>query len=290
MKKWMLIMGCALVVLMVGTAVAAWEDEGEEDEYGGITEEIWCELTACTGDDEMTDDTNDEEGFSLLDDSEAWGCCEYVRVGDGTWRCHCTEPVPVSSYPTATAFYVGRNANQSDPYDLIAVKGTYLSGWSFSVCGGCQKDYMERLLVWGIDSASFGPDNIRFIDQVVTYGNGSFTTWWSSQDYWDSVTAAGLGGVDRMTGSPQADWLFGGAGNDSVSGAAGDDSIWGVDGNDTLYGNDGDDFLYGGSGNDSLFGQNGNNSLWGDANTDYCHCGGTGYGDPTTCETIVDCD
>jgi hypothetical protein len=253
MKKWMLIMGCALVVLMVGTVVAAWEDEAEEDEYGGITEEIWCELTACTGDDM---DADDKPGVAPLDDPWAWGCCEYQRVGDGTTRCFCEEPDPGGGGSvSATAFFVGRNGAANPTYDLIAVKGTRVSStWSYSVCGGCQKQYMDRLLIWGIDSSSYGTDYLRFIDENITYGNGTFTTWWPSQNYWLSVTAAGRAGSDSITGSRQADWLFGGDGNDSLWGMGGYDWLWGLSG------------------------------------TDYCNCGGGWGEDSPSCDTEVNCD
>jgi len=269
MKKCMGIMGCALVALMVGTAVVAWSGEDDEEEYEGMTEEIWCEITACTADDTGADE---ETGWGLLSDPPAWGCCEFQHVPDGTTRCFCEEPVPGGGAPvSATAFYVGRNGAKSDPYTLLAVKGTKSgSTWSYSVCGGCQKQYMDRLLVWGIDSASYGSDNIKFINGDVTYGNGVFTSWWSSQDYWLSATAAGRGGNDKITGSPQSDILYGGSGDDIIWGGRGDDKLYGVSGNNYLYGQNGVDRLFGG------------------ADTDYCDCGG-GEADGN-CDTKVNCD
>ena len=293
MKKWMVVIGCALVVLMVGTVVAAWEGEAEEDEYEGITEEIWCELTACTGDDAMNDDVTDDEGFYPLSAPVAWGCCEYAKLADGTYRCHCTEPVPGLGLPvTATAFYVGRTSEVDPTYDLIAVKGMRVSGvWSYSVCGGCEKQDDCRVLVWGIDSAAYGTDYLTLVDANVTYGDGSFTTWWAS--YWTSVTVAGLAGVDQITGSRQSDWLFGGTGDDRIYGLTGNDTLWGVEDDDTLYGGDNNDSLYGGIGDDSLWGGYGSDFLHGgdEVSGDYCNCEGSSDPAAWDCEgTVYNCD
>ena len=95
-----------------------------------------------------------------------------------------------------------------------------------------------------------------------------------------------LDGDDTVTGSADADVLWGDAGADSLAGGAGGDYLRGNGGNDTLDGgadgdfvngnedNDrvsggaGDDFVRGGQGNDELFGDDGNDVLCGDFGTD----------------------
>ena len=61
-------------------------------------------------------------------------------------------------------------------------------------------------------------------------------------------------GIENVTGSAFADWIFGSAGADTLSGNAGNDNLNGGAGNDTLNSGDGDDRLTGGSGNDILSG------------------------------------
>jgi Ca2+-binding RTX toxin-like protein len=59
-------------------------------------------------------------------------------------------------------------------------------------------------------------------------------------------------GDDTITGSPQADDLFGGAGNDTILGGAGVDVLAGGDGNDALDGDAGADQGFGGGGSDTF--------------------------------------
>lgn len=100
-------------------------------------------------------------------------------------------------------------------------------------------------------------------------------------------------GDDRVTGSDQAEDIFGGQGNDTLSGAGGNDTITdtlgnntinGGDGNDTITGgigqltangNGGNDILIGGIGDDRLSGGTGSDFLQGDAD------GGIFFGDDT---------
>jgi hypothetical protein len=58
------------------------------------------------------------------------------------------------------------------------------------------------------------------------------------------------------------------AGNDTISGTVNADNLYGGAGNDTISGNDGNDTLYGGSGNDVLIGGGGNDTLTGGAGAD----------------------
>lgn len=61
-------------------------------------------------------------------------------------------------------------------------------------------------------------------------------------------------GDDHLTGTPDAQQLFGGAGDDVIEGAGGDDSLHGEAGEDTLRGGPGADAIYGGTDADAIDG------------------------------------
>jgi Ca2+-binding RTX toxin-like protein len=73
---------------------------------------------------------------------------------------------------------------------------------------------------------------------------------------------------DVITGTSEADGLFGYDGNDGISGLGGNDTLTGGEGDDHLSGDDGDDVLDGGNGNDTLFGGWGSDTLSGGAGND----------------------
>lgn len=75
-------------------------------------------------------------------------------------------------------------------------------------------------------------------------------------------------GGRAFSGAPNADHLYGGAGNDSIDGLAGNDVIEGGRGNDSLRGGDGSDTLYGMTGDDVLVGGKGNDYLAGGKGND----------------------
>lgn len=58
--------------------------------------------------------------------------------------------------------------------------------------------------------------------------------------------------VDNLTGTANADDMFGGLGNDILNGAAGADRLFGEGGNDSLTGGTGNDRMFGGTGNDTF--------------------------------------
>lgn len=58
--------------------------------------------------------------------------------------------------------------------------------------------------------------------------------------------------VDNLTGTANADDMFGGLGNDILNGAAGADRLFGEAGNDSLNGGTGNDRMFGGLGNDTF--------------------------------------
>jgi len=57
----------------------------------------------------------------------------------------------------------------------------------------------------------------------------------------DADVIYGFQGNDAVNGGDGGDWLFGGEGNDAISGGAGNDEIYGGEGNDTLTGGSGSD-------------------------------------------------
>ncbi|MDP4575595.1 M10 family metallopeptidase C-terminal domain-containing protein [Qipengyuania sp. G39] len=87
----------------------------------------------------------------------------------------------------------------------------------------------------------------------------------------------GRGGADRLFGDVGNDVLDGGAGDDSLSGGDGDDmliggaghdTVTGASGDDQLIGNDGEDLLRGGFGNDRMFGGVHDDTMYGDDGVD----------------------
>ncbi len=97
-------------------------------------------------------------------------------------------------------------------------------------------------------------------------------------------TVTGSSDAERIFGNDDKDSLLGGAGNDSIYGGKGDDDILGEIGNDFLTGDRNSDFLDGGVGNDLLrggqgidllVGGDGNDTLIGDRDVDV-YKGGAG--------------
>jgi Ca2+-binding RTX toxin-like protein len=92
-------------------------------------------------------------------------------------------------------------------------------------------------------------------------------TFSSQTDVRDNIGlyTALLGGNDRITLSPFADFMRGFAGNDLVGGNGGDDTLFGDQGADTIGGGGGNDMLFGGAGRDRLTGGAGSDMLSGGA-------------------------
>ena len=78
----------------------------------------------------------------------------------------------------------------------------------------------------------------------------------------------GGSGADELYGYGGNDSLWGGAGDDRLDGGAGNDRLYGESGNDTLQGGDGLDILVGGDGDDSLDGGAGDDVIIGDGQGD----------------------
>ena len=115
----------------------------------------------------------------------------------------------------------------------------------------------------------------------------------------NNETKVFLSSLSLITGTPNNDVKFGGAGDDIIRGLAGNDILWGgaeqilpngesegaldgtgndiIDGgtgNDILWGGDGNDTLQGGDGKDTLIGGKGNNILDGGAGYNYAKFSG----------------
>lgn len=68
------------------------------------------------------------------------------------------------------------------------------------------------------------------------------------------LTLSSTTALERVWGSPYADFIFGNSLDNELIGGAGNDTLYGRDGNDVLIGGDGNDGLFGGPGNDTLTG------------------------------------
>lgn len=90
-------------------------------------------------------------------------------------------------------------------------------------------------------------------------------------------TLTGTNEAENLYGGSDADTLWGGGGNDSLWGGEGNDTLEGGAGNDRLYGESGDDELQGGDGLDILVGGDGNDQLDGGDGNDVLI--GDGQGD-----------
>ena len=86
--------------------------------------------------------------------------------------------------------------------------------------------------------------------------------------------ATGSTGNDEVDGGPGDDLVQGDKGNDVLAGGPGSDRIEGLNGDDTLRGGSGDDTLIGASGTDKLFAQDGDDVLRGEGNNDLTDGGG----------------
>ena len=71
--------------------------------------------------------------------------------------------------------------------------------------------------------------------------------------------------IENITGSEQADDIYGDQTDNILRGLGGDDVLSGRDGDDQLFGGAGNDILYGGVGADILHGNDGNDVLYGDS-------------------------
>ncbi|HUW25975.1 MAG TPA: putative Ig domain-containing protein [Gallionella sp.] len=111
--------------------------------------------------------------------------------------------------------------------------------------------------------------------EQVTFADGAV---WGMADIQSLLSASRSPGSDYITGSGDADTIFGGAGNDGLIGAGGSDLLSGGSGNDVLeadrdYSDGANDLLMGGEGYDDLLASVSNDLLIGGKGDDYI----TGY-------------
>ncbi|MEM7547618.1 MAG: endo alpha-1,4 polygalactosaminidase [Pseudomonadota bacterium] len=92
----------------------------------------------------------------------------------------------------------------------------------------------------------------------------------------DADRLFGADGDDQLSGKDGADLLEGGAGDDVLTGGRGKDELQGGAGSDELRGNKGGDHLDGGAGSDALFGGRGQDDLSGGKDNDQLS-GGRGH-------------
>ncbi|MEQ1715038.1 MAG: calcium-binding protein [Hyphomicrobium sp.] len=94
---------------------------------------------------------------------------------------------------------------------------------------------------------------------------------WSNNIYGGAGNDLIDGGTsgDVVMGMEGNDRVFGGADYDIVVGGLGDDQVYGDAGGDTVYGNEGNDRVSGGTGHDTLYGGDGNDLMFGEADMDY---------------------
>lgn len=81
-------------------------------------------------------------------------------------------------------------------------------------------------------------------------------------------TVYARGGNDRVLGSNGNDRLYGEAGDDMIYGGTGSDTVWGGLDNDIIYGDAGSDILYGNEGNDRIFGGLDSDTMYGGTGND----------------------
>jgi Ca2+-binding RTX toxin-like protein len=128
-----------------------------------------------------------------------------------------------------------------------------------------------------------GNDALNALEADIDNGIGDDVYIWKGKDTLNTLEAGigdGIGddvhplaiiyGDNRpndLTGTPQADTIYGYDGNDTIDGLASNDRIYGHSGNDSIDGGSGNDLLVGGSGNDTLNGGRGNDTLTGGANS-----------------------
>jgi hypothetical protein len=301
MKKWLLVSGCALGALVLGTLTAwSWDGEEEEDfdhetdfdyegdpaqEYNALMEEIEeaCEGKDCPTNVPLTDDDLERIGIDSGGTRGAWGICSYVSNPDHTSTCRCKDPENEPGIPAYTEdqLVVGKNGAQLQAYDTIACRRYYNGGWSsWEMVGACRKatDDIEDLLAVGSEEVNA----LRMQRYSYTYSDDCvFADWWSSAYFWDSVTIQGQDGADTVYGSPQGDdietaeLVNGYQGDDKIYlsptdttyptayGSDGDDEIVGTLTTDRIYGDADDDILEGSGGADTIEGGSGNDTLTG---------------------------
>jgi Ca2+-binding RTX toxin-like protein len=167
---------------------------------------------------------------------------------------------------TVTDFATGAGGDRIDWTSFLANNATgYVAGANPFTTG------YARLVQSGADALlqfdRDGTGTASTFSTIVAFQNTSIAAF----------TAFNLGGFSlngsvpapqTLTGSEDADHLYGLGGADIVDGAGGDDLIYGLGAAETLRGGAGADIIHGAGGNDVIEGGDGNDKLYGDDGSD----------------------
>ena len=220
-----ILMGCALLLVLVGCA-GVRSEAPKEDERQGRAEATGAkgsspEEDRCKG--TQTFDVLKKQGIDYISDSS-------VKPGDPEAR-RITNDVP--GCPNG-----GLLSGTDKPDRLAGLDG---------------EDEVRGLGAADMLSGGPGPDVIYGgPGGDALYGGGGILEFEPSTDGSKNVLHGQAGG-DELTGQRGDDVLYGGAGDDKW--------LWGVGGEDVIYGGDGDDILYGifdGGARDELYCGKGN--------------------------------
>lgn len=157
------------------------------------------------------------------------------------------------------------NGNVKFDYDTDEYVGHFTS---MTISFGSEKltsnGYGTKITATGLkmtyeDMLALSAEFVADLLPSLLLGNDIITI--NAQDTIESIL--GYTGNDRISGSAEADVLYGGdgestgSGNDTLRGGAGEDELYGEDGDDVLDGGNGDDELHGGTGQNTLKGGKG---------------------------------
>jgi Ca2+-binding RTX toxin-like protein len=165
----------------------------------------------------------------------------------------------IAGTETADARVGGTVVKTGVPYNI---------GWSF---------HLEDMFFFEV-SAEVGDSTMRLIEADLDAVGGAFLpgsvwTGWSSELLEELKPFHGDAGNDSLSGSEEADIVFGRAGDDILLGLAGNDHLIGGDGSDTLRSGRGDDKLAGAGGADTMRGGSGADVLVGGPGPDRLFAG-----------------
>ncbi|WP_172373867.1 DUF4214 domain-containing protein [Mesorhizobium sp. NZP2234] len=249
--------------IMFGLSGNDWLSTGSGDDilYGGAGNDI---MQAFDGNDRLVGGKGNDN-IQGMDGSN-----EYVfRPGDGAdLLTDFTWPVTTSAADIAAANALGVNASgtvnawiggyywQTAANSLLKATGSGTS--TLTLQGGITLDNLS--FAWTRNSEDL---------TIYTGGAGDSITiseYKTAPGRIEKLALDGLaatsfavatGAGATVTGTANADILFGLAGNERLEGGAGNDILYGGDGSDILYAGDGNDRLVGGKGNDYLWGWGG---------------------------------
>jgi len=183
------------------------------------------------------------EGYQLLS-RQFWG-----EETEGVWTITIEDLVDNGNEGTLTGLdltFKGDLATDDDTF-------YFTSDWALmNEANGGIPELTDSVGINAINAAAI-MDNVHL--SLVAGSSSSFggeIAFSLSDDAAFTIAIAG-DGRDTLTGSQEANQLYGMRGNDRILGGAGDDVLVGGADNDTLRGDAGSDVSYGGAGNDQLW-------------------------------------